>query len=121
MKALQNLFSKSQKKFKITKNDINNNKALLPNILYQQMESFVLILLSNQNDLIQENPKLTKLKLLKNAYLNDNLRLKAEIVAINNETLNLLVLVNKENKKSQSVICKAIFKLQFKEIISKAS
>ncbi|MCF6181523.1 hypothetical protein [Lutibacter sp.] len=121
MKTLQNLFSNPQKKFKVTKNDINNNKALLPNILYQQMEKFVFILISDQNNLILENPKLTKLKLLKNAYLNDNLCFKAEIIAINNEKLNLLVLVNKENKKMQSLICKAVFKLEFKETISKAS
>jgi hypothetical protein len=118
MKALQNLFSNPQIKFKVTKKNINNNKALLPNILYQQMENFIFILIADQNGLILENPKLTKLKLLKNAYLNDILCFKAEIIAINNEELNLLVLVNKEN---QSVICKAVFKLHLKEIISKAS
>jgi hypothetical protein len=118
MKALQNLFSNPQTKFKVTKNNTNNNKALLPNILYQQMEDFVLILLSNQDQFIQENPKLIKLKLLKNAYLNDTLHLNAEIISLNNDELNLLVLVNKEN---QSVICKAVFKLHLKEIIPKAS
>ncbi|MDX1828348.1 MAG: hypothetical protein R3342_02260 [Lutibacter sp.] len=121
MKALQNIFSTPKKNFKVTKNDINNNKALLPNVLYQQMEGFVWSLLSNQEDMINETPKLFKLKLLKNAYLDDKLQLNAEVIALKNQELNLLVLVNKESKNNESIICKAIFKLQLKETISKAS
>jgi hypothetical protein len=118
MKTLQNLFSNPQKTFKVTKKDINNNQVLLPNILYQKMVDFVLDLIGNENNLVSEKPKITKLKLLKNAYLNDYLHFNTEIITLNNQELNLLITINKENK---SVICKALFKLQLKEIISKAS
>lgn len=121
MKALQTIFSIPKKNFKVTKNDINNNKALLPNVLYQQMEGFVWSLISNQENMTNETPILSKLKLLKNAYLNDNIQLKAEVLTIENQDLNLLVVVKKTNNKSESIICKAIFKLQLKETISKAS
>jgi hypothetical protein len=119
MKALQNIFSTPKKNFKVTKYDINNNQALLPNVLYKQMETFVQSLIANQENKLCKTIKLTKLKLLKNAYLNDKLQINAEVITLNNKELNLLLLVNKANK--ESIICKAIFKLQLKENLSKAS
>ncbi len=119
MKTLQNIFSTPKINFKVTKNNINNNKALLPNALYKQMENFVQSLISNQENIVNETLKLTKLKILKNAFLDETLQINAEVIALNNLELDILILVNKENK--ESIICKAIFKLQLKENLSKAS
>jgi len=121
MKTLQNILSTPKKTFKVTKHNSNNYKTLLPNILYQQMESYITELSENNPNISNEIPKISKLKLLKNAYLNDKLSLKVEILDLNNTNLNILLIVKRENKSTESIICKAIYKLHLNETISKAS
>jgi len=121
MKTLQNIFSQPKKTFKVTKNNSNNHKTLLTNVLYRQMENYVYELIKRNSNIVEEVPKISKLKLLKNAYLNDKLSLNTEVLNINNSELNILLIVKRENKSTESIICKAIFKLQLNEPFSKAS
>ncbi len=105
--------------FKVTKNDINNHKALLPNKLYEVMEQFVTDMIANNPDLSVNSPKLYKLEILKNAFLNDKLLIQSQITKLNHNELQLLVLVNDE--KTKTTTCKATFKFQLKEPFLKAS
>jgi hypothetical protein len=106
--------------FNVGKKHINNNKALLPNVLYQEMEHFVNCIISNYKDLVLPTPQLFKLQILKNAYLNDKLTLSANIKRLDELELHLWVEVNNQ-QKTDNPICKAIFKFQLLEKISKAS
>lgn len=105
--------------FTVTKNDINNHKALLPNKLYNVMEDFVTTLIANNPNLNIIAPKLYKLEILKNAFLNDQLLIRSRITKLNNFEMHLLVLVNDE--KTKTTTCKATFKFQLKEPVLKAS
>lgn len=105
--------------FTVTKNDINNHKTLLPNKLYEVMEEFVTDIITNNPDLSDISPKLYKLEILKNAFLNDKLLIQSRIIKLNHSELQLLVLVNDE--KTKTTTCKAIFKFQLKEPFLKAS
>ena len=105
--------------FKVTKNDINNHKALLPNKLYEVMEQFVTDIITNNPELSANAHKLYKLEILKNAFLNDKLLIQSRITKLNHYELHLLVLVNDE--KTKTTICKATFKFQLKEPFLKAS
>lgn len=105
--------------FKVTKNDINNHKALLPNKLYEVMEQFVTDMIANNAELNVNSPKLYKLEILKNAFLNDKLLIHSRIIKLSDYELQLLVLVNDE--KTKTTTCKATFKFQLKEPFLKAS
>ena len=121
MKTLQNIFTSPEKHFTVAKNEINNNKALLPNVLYTQMELFVKTIISEHANLAKPAPKLLKLHILKNAYLNDRLHIQAKIKKLNASELLLLVVVKKKNISLDSTICRAIFMFPLKQNISKAS
>lgn len=105
--------------FTVTKNDINNHKALLPNKLYEVMEDFVTDMIANNADLSDISPKLYKLEILKNAFLNDKLLIQSRIIKLNHFELQLLVLVQEEITKVTT--CKAVFKFQLKEPFLQAS
>ena len=121
MKTLQNIFTSPEKYFTVTKKEINNNKALLPNVLYDQMDRFVSSIISDHANITHQSPQLFKLQILKNAYLNDTLLIKAQIKKLNGLELNLLVVVKKKNNSVDTIICKAIFKFLLSSTISKAS
>lgn len=99
--------------FTVTKNDINNHKALLPNKLYEVMEQFANNIIANNPDLSSVSPRLYKLEILKNAFLNDKLLVQSRIIKLNHSELQLLVIVNDE--KTATTTCKAIFKFQLKQ------
>ena len=65
-------------------------------------------------------PQLFKLQILKNGYLNDQLILSANIKRLDELELHLSVEVN-NHQKEDNPICKAIFKFELLEKISKAS
>jgi hypothetical protein len=122
MEPLQNTIISPEKKFTVTIKDINNNKALLPNVLYTEMEQFVITIISNHTDITSPIPQLFKLQVLKNAYLNDTLFIRARIKKLNEIELHLSVVVKLQNKVEQSnIICKAIFKFPLNSTILKAS
>lgn len=103
--------------FTITKKDINNHNALLPSVLYGEMEKFASTIIANNPDIINTPAKLYKLDILKNAFLNDTLVIESKIQKFNNTELQLALTVKHKGNKSSNVICKAIFKFQFKKYI----
>ena len=121
MKTLQNRISSPEKHFTVTKKEINNNKALLTNVLYNEMEQFVKTLIPDNKNSAQCRPKLMQLQILKNAYLKDRLHFKGKIIKLNELELHLLVVVKKNNSSPNSTICKAVFNFQLKQNISQAS
>lgn len=121
MKNLHIVPTNPELKFIVTKNDINNNKALLPNILYNTMEEFATTIIKNNPEITNIIPKLFKLEILKNAFLNDKLLLQSTIKKYSETELQLLVIVKRKDQKQASTICKAIFKFELNETISQAS
>lgn len=121
MKTILYTPTNPEKYFTVTKNDINNNKALLPNVLYETMEEFVSTIILNNPEITNVSPKLYQLEILENAFLNEKLLLQSNIKKYNETELQLSVIVKRKNKKLNTTICKAIFKFQLKEPISRAS
>ncbi|WP_111707440.1 hypothetical protein [Lutibacter citreus] len=121
MNTIENIIAIPRKSFTVTTNDINNNNALLSNILYNKMEGFSKDIVLNKSNIDFPNPRLYKLELLKNAYLNDTLHLKSKIKKYNETELQLLVAVEIENNIKDNIICKAIFKFPLKNKIQEAS
>lgn len=121
MKTLQNTPTNPEKFFTVTKKDINNNKALLPNVLYETMEKFVNSIAVNNTEISNTAPRLYKLEILRNAFLHDKLLITSQIKKLNDLELHLSVIVKQRQKKSEVTICKAIFKYQFKNNVAKAS
>ena len=107
--------------FTVTKKDINNHNALLPSILYGEMEKFASTIIANNPDIMNTPAKLYKLDILKNAFLNDKLVIESKIKIFNNAELQLRLTVKDKGNKPNSTICKALFKFQFKNNIRKAS
>ena len=58
---------------------------------------------------IISRPILLKLNILKNAFLNDQLRLDSHMKKLNNNELQLSIEVRKIHGNSNEVICKALF------------
>jgi len=121
MKTIENTYKSPEKHFTVTNNDINTKKELHLNILYHEMESFVLHIISENFYFAYPVPRLYKLQLLKNAYLNDQLLIKSKIIKFSDSELQLLISVINHNHKEGDLICNAIFKFDFIAAISKAS
>ncbi|REE82090.1 hypothetical protein BX611_1633 [Lutibacter oceani] len=120
MKTLENLIATPKKRFTVTPNTTNNNNALLSNILYSEMEHFSKEVILKKTVLAHPTPRLYKLQILKNAYLNDNLSLTSQIKKLNQSELQLLIVVEIENNDEDAIICKAIFKFPLKNQVSEA-
>ncbi|WP_445725625.1 hypothetical protein [Flavobacterium sp.] len=105
--------------FTVTKNDINNHNALLPSILYAEMQKFASTIVTNNIEIIENPAKLYQLEILKNAFLDDTLFMESQIKKFNSSELQLSLTVKKEH--TNDLICKATFKFQFKNNIQKAS
>ena len=99
----------STEKFTVAIDQINNNRALLPIVLYEKMEAFAIDIVSKNQDFNIPNPRLTKLNILKNAYLNDILKVKSHIKKFNGTELLLSIEVYKEIKGDRDIICNAQF------------
>ena len=109
MKTIENTYISPEKYFTVTKKDTNNNNALLTNVLYNEMESFVKNIIITHKDTVVPIPKLYKLQVLKNAFLNDKLLLKSQIIKYNTSELHLLTKVMLHSN-TDDTICKAVFK-----------
>lgn len=121
MKNVHSLPTNPETNFIVTKNDINNDKALLPNILYKNMEDFATAIINNNSDISNTTPRLYRLEILKNAFLDDKLLLQSNIKKYNETELQLSVFVKRKNNKNLTTICKAIFKFSFHDTLNKAS
>lgn len=95
--------------FKITKSDVNNNKTLLPSVLYTKMESTAKSFLKSAEEHKNIQQHLFKLNVLKHAYLKDRLIITHTIRKLNKHEILFSVLVNKENGQSKDLICNATF------------
>ncbi|MFK5879767.1 MAG: hypothetical protein QM478_09765 [Flavobacteriaceae bacterium] len=105
----------STAKFTVSVDQINNNRALLPIVLYEKMENFAIDIVMKNQDLSIPNPSLTKLNILKNAYLNDVLKVKSSIKKFNANELLLSIEVYKELRKDKDIICNALFSFDLKK------
>ena len=121
MKTLENLYTKPERHFTVTEKDINNHNALLTNVLYNEMEDFVKSIITKHAYKTFAIPQLYKLQLLKNAFLNDKLLIKSQIIKYDNSELHLLTTVYNQTTEINNTICKAVFKFPLNTAISKAS
>lgn len=96
-------------KFTVAVNEINRNKALLPYILHDKMSDFATCAINYFKPNTNSEPELFKINMLKNAYLNDVLKLRSQILLQNESEIHLLVEVYKRNDKD--IICKASYKI----------
>jgi hypothetical protein len=101
--------------FHIEKNDINNNNTLPPLALYKKMETTVLESLSPIKDYLNTQKITFKLNLLKNAFLNDQLKIRHKVVKLNTEEIILSILVYKTTEEGFEIVCDALFGYPFKE------
>lgn len=109
MKNTLNIPITSTSKFTVAVDQINNNRVLLPIVLYEKMENFAINLVIKNQGLNIPNPNLTKLNILKNAYLNDVLKVKSRIKKFSENELLLSIEVYKELRNSNDIICNALF------------
>ncbi len=100
--------------FTVTNNYVNNNKTLLPHILYKKMEAFVLKSVNPFEHIIISKPALKKLNILKNAFLNDNLQLSSHIKKLDENELKITVEVIRLDSYND-IICNAFFSFLLKE------
>lgn len=121
MKTLENPYKSPEKHFTVTENDINAKNELHLNILYHEMENFVSKIISDNFYFAYPIPRLYKLQLLKNAFLNDQLLLKSKITKFSYSELQLLISVINHHPKEGNLICNAIFKFNLISSISEAS
>ena len=121
MKTLNTLPTSPNRYFTVTEKDTNINNALLPNVLYNEMEAFVKNISSIKHIVALEPPLLYKLQVLKNAYLYDKLLIKSTIVKYNEAELHLQTIVTNASKTTDATICKAVFKFNLNNSIKKAS
>ena len=103
MKSIQN----TNNYFIVSIDQINNSKALLPFILFNKMELYAQQTALPFKDHIISKPIITKLNILKNAFLNDQLFLESHIKKLSHNELQLIIEVVKKNKKD--IICNAVF------------
>ena len=112
----------STEKFTVAVDQINSNRALLPIVLYEKMEAFAIDIVIKKKELNIPNPRLTKLNILKNAYLNDVLKVISRIKKFNANELLLSIEVYKEIKGNRDIICNAQFSFDLsKDTIELAS
>ncbi|MCF6279830.1 MAG: hypothetical protein L3J14_05720 [Flavobacteriaceae bacterium] len=114
MKNFINNNAKNTSNFTVAINHVNNSKTLLPYVLYQKMEEFVLKSTNPFEHIIISKPALKKLNILKNAFLNDKLQLSSYIKTLEENELQLVVEVCKSNS-SREIICNAFFSFILKE------
>ena len=121
MKTIENTYKSPEKYFLVTINNINAKKELHLNILYQEIENFVLKIVSDNFYFAHPVPRLYKLQLLKNAILNDQLLIKSKIIKFSDLELQLLISVTNQNPEEENLICNAVFKFNLISTISEAS
>ncbi len=120
---MKNYFENTTHKFIVTKKEVNNNKTLLPSVLYNKMESIAIESLSSIKENTDIKQNLFKLNLLKNAFLKDQLRIIHKIQKLNKHEILFIITVEKYTKDVTETICNAQFgyTLKNKNILELAS
>lgn len=108
--------NRNTSQFTVAIDQINNSKTLLPHVLYKEMEAFVLKSAKPLQNSIVSKPTLSKINILKNAFLNDILLLDSSIKKLGQNELQLSVEVFKNSNNSKDIICNANFNLQLKKV-----
>lgn len=103
--------------FTITKTDVNEFKRLLPSVLYTKMESTAQLLLKSLEEQKETQQHLFKLNVLKDAYLNDRLKITHTVQKLNAQEIIFTVVVSKENSIKNDTICVATFGFSIKDKI----
>ncbi len=111
-----NLNSNNKNHFTVDISQINNSKALLPYILFKKMEQFAVFAALPYQEHISSKPTLSKLNILKNAFLNDKLQIKSSVKKLNLNELQLSVEVIKNTNDNNDIICNALFCFSLSEI-----
>lgn len=121
MKTLKTTHYTSSQCFTVTSSEVNNNNALLTNALFDQMKTYMDNIASNLVSEFDVNPRLYRLKVLKNAYLGQTLKISSYVEELIGQELIVTVLVQNKNSKKNNTICKANFKLPVKSTLHQAS
>lgn len=121
MKTLENTYTSPERHFTVTEKDTNTKNALLTHVLFNEMEDFVKSIIAKHAYMAFPLPELYKLQLLKNAFLNDKLLIKSQIIKYDASELHLLATVQNQASNLNDTICKAVFKFPLNTTISKAS
>lgn len=100
--------------FIVNSKQVNNNKILLPVVLYTKMEELVKDTAIPFSDYIVSKPALKKLEILKNAYIKDNLLLNSSLKKFAQDELQFLIVVYKKENNVKNIICKAKFSYELK-------
>ena len=101
--------------FTITKSDVNTYKRILPSVLYTKMESIAKQSLKSIEAHKETQQNIFKLNILKDAYLNDRLKITHTVQKFNAQEILFDVLVRRENSSQKEIICHAIFGFSIKD------
>ena len=96
--------------FTVSEDHVNHeNKALLPFVLYDKMESTAIQSIIAYKNILNTQHRTFKLNVLKNAYLDDALVIKNQIQKLNSKEIQLVITVVKKETHQEEIICKATF------------
>lgn len=121
MKTKNTPFKSPKINFKISKKDTNNNFALLPNALQKKLQIFINEVIINNPKIKFSHPELVKLQILKNTFLNDEISITAQHQLLSSKKMLLHTFVVQTNKRKNTTVCKASFKIDLEHYYKKAS
>ncbi|HKJ06406.1 MAG TPA: hypothetical protein VJ970_02980 [Flavobacteriaceae bacterium] len=120
MSTTRSIYTSTAKTFVVTKKHVKNGKTLLTNVLFLEIEQYLQNIISKYEAFINTNPKLYKIQMLKNAYLNDCLQLNAQVKKLNHLELHIQITAAQKKQKPKT-ICKATYKFPIEKELPKAS
>lgn len=121
MKTLKTTHYTTSHFFTVNQHEVNNSNALLTNVLFEKMKAYMDQIASNLVSEFDVSPRLYKLKVLKNAYVDETLKISSYVEELIGQELSVTVLVQNKQAKRNNIICKAHFKLPVKSTINQAS
>ena len=121
MKTLKTTHYTTSHSFTVNSDEVNNSNALLTDVLYSKMTEYTEYIASNLVSEFDVHPRLYKLKILQNAFLDETLMISSYVEKLIGQELTLAVLVQNKYSKKNSTICKAYFKFPVKTTINQAS
>lgn len=104
-----NASKNNSQQFTVNKKQVSKNKTLKTSVLYNKIESSVNSSLNLYENSSSFSFKSIDFDILKNAYLNDKLVIKNNIIKLSATEIVLNITVRKKEEKNQDIICKAIF------------
>ncbi len=121
MKTLKTTHYTTSHIFTVASSEVNDNNALLTNVLFNKMKDYMDTIASNLVSDFDVNPRLYRLKVLKNAFVNETLTISSYVEELIGQELTLTVLVQNNNSKKNNTICKAHYKIPVKNKMIQAS